>query len=53
MIADLSDELIDWLIEKGLSVSGFESLVNITRERFQIYFGSKKIKELKNEGNKN
>jgi len=48
-ISDLSDELINWLTEKELSVSEFENVIDITRNRFQIYFGSKKIKELKDE----
>ena len=53
LISGLSDELVDWLIEKELSVSEFESVIDITRNRFQIYFGSKKIKEIKDEKKEN
>jgi len=48
-ISGLSDELVNWLIGKELSIADFESIVGITQERFRIYFGSKKIKELKDD----
>ena len=47
-ISDMSDKLIDWLIERDMSVADFNNLVKITEERFRLYFGGKKIKELKN-----
>lgn len=49
MISGYSDELVDWLIGKGLSIAEFETVIQLTQERFRITFGTKKIKELKDD----
>lgn len=46
MMSGLSDELIEWLKEKNLTIAEFETLYELTRKRFQITFGKKKIKDL-------
>jgi UPF0288 family protein (methanogenesis marker protein 3) len=45
----LSDELIKWTINKDLSIGDFETLISLTKQRFELTYGKSKIKDIKNE----
>ena len=46
MLAGLSDELVEWLKSKELTVGEFETVVELTRNRLQLTFSKLKIKGL-------
>ena len=52
-IQGLSDLLIDWAKEKDLTIADFETLISLTKQRFELTYGKSKIVAFKKDGLKN